>query len=255
MKLQFPLLAALLLSLTMHAAQAKIPSAEDGELKRWEGGVELGYTDTTGNTEDTSLKTAADLTFRTGQWRNISHFDTIYNESEGDSTAEKYYATNRLAWLFTRRDYIWQSLSYEDDEFNGFEYTFSAALGYGRNLLDYETMDWLLEFGPGYRFTETEDTKDEFGVITAEGEEEDEVIFRIYSQYQWRFTETSMFDQTLSSEIGEDNTISRSISALSVQVIGSLIMKLSYEVKNSSEVPDDKENTDTITAVTLLYKF
>ena len=255
MKLQFRMVTALLLLLVTLTAQAKIPSAEDGDLKRWEGGVELGYTDTTGNTEDTSLKTAADLTFRTGQWRNVSHFDTIYNESEGDSTAEKYFASNRLGWLFTRRDYIWQSLSYEDDKFDGFEYTFSAALGYGRNLLDYETMDWLLEFGPGYRWSKSEDTKDDTGVVIAEGEEEDEAIFRIFSQYQWRFTETSMFDQTLSTEIGEDNTISRSVSGLSGLRGGPSNMKLSFEVKHSSEVPDDKEKKDTITAVTLLYKF
>jgi putative salt-induced outer membrane protein YdiY len=73
----------------MPNAQARISTPEDGDLKRWEGSVELGYTDTTGNTEDTSLKTAGDVTFRTGQWRNVSHIDTIYNESEGNSTAEK----------------------------------------------------------------------------------------------------------------------------------------------------------------------
>ncbi len=248
MKLQFPMAATLLLALAINTAQAKIPSAEDGDLKRWEGGVELGYTDTTGNTEDTSLKTAADVTFRTGQWRNVFHVDTLYNETEGDSTAEKYYATNRLGWLFTRRDYIWQSLSYENDHFNGFDYTASAAIGYGRNLLDYESMDWLLEVGPGYRKSKLDGDENS-------GDDEGEMIFRIFSQYQWRFTETSMFDQELSSEIGDNETISRSVSSLSVQIIGSLLMKLSYEIKHSSDVPDDKEKKDTITAVTLLYKF
>jgi len=247
MKLQFPLALTLLLLLCINTASARIP-APDEELQRWEGSIEFGYTDTTGNTQDTNIKSAADLTFRTGQWRNVSHFDSLNSEADGTKTAEKYYATNRLGWLFTNRDYIWQSLSYEDDKFNGYEYTASAALGYGRNLLEYETMDWLIEVGPGYRVSKVDsDFPDE--------DDNNEVIFRIFSQYQWRFTETSVFDQELGSEIGEDKAISRSLSSLSVQIIGALMMKLSYEIKYTDKVPDDKKKKDTTTSLSLMYKF
>ena len=64
MKWQFPLALTLLLLLCINTASARIP-APDEELQRWEGSIEFGYTDTTGNTQDTNIKSAADLTFRT----------------------------------------------------------------------------------------------------------------------------------------------------------------------------------------------
>lgn len=220
----------------------EVVEVKEPELIRWEGNLELGYTKTTGNTDDTSGKGAFDITFREGDWRNVARGDYLYSEADGTTTAERYLVNNRTAYVFTERDYIWLSLTYEDDDFNGFDYTASSALGYGRQLLKIDTMNWLFEIGPGYRFSQTDD-----------GAEEDEVILRMYSEYKWQFTETSAFDQLLSTEIGEDNTISRLLSSLTLNVVGALNLRLSYEINHTKEVPDDKDKTDTITSVTLLY--
>jgi putative salt-induced outer membrane protein len=232
-----------------------IEEAAEPELKRWEGNIEVGYVKTTGNTKESSGKGAFDITYRNDNWRNVARGDYFSSESDGSDTARRFLINNRTGFVFTERDYIWLSLTYEDDDFNGFEYTASGAIGYGRQLIKRDTMDWIFEIGPGYRFTETEDTKDEFGVIIAEGEEEDEAILRINTEYQWRITDTSKFEQLLSTEIGSDNTVSRSLSSLILNVVGRLNVKLSYEMNYTKEVPDDKDETDTITSVTLLYGF
>jgi putative salt-induced outer membrane protein len=232
-----------------------IEEAAEPELKRWEGNIEVGYVKTTGNTEESSGKGAFDITYRKNDWRNVARGDYFRSESDGDDTARRYLINNRTGYVFTERDYIWLSLTYEDDDFNGFEYTASGAIGYGRQLIKRDNMDWIFEIGPGYRFTETEDTKDENGLIILEGEEEDEAILRINTEYQWRITDTSKFEQLLSTEIGSDNTVSRSMSSLILNVVGALNVKLSYEVNHTKEVPDDKDETDTITSVTLLYGF
>lgn len=225
------------------------------ELIRWEGNVEIGYVKTTGNTEESSGKGAFDITYRKNNWRNVARGDYLTSESDGSDTARRYLINNRTAYVFTERDYIWLSVTYEDDDFNGFKYTASSAIGYGRQLIKSDNMNWLFEIGPGYRFTETEDTKDDAGVIILEGEEDDEAIFRLNSEYQWHITDTSRFEQLLNTEIGSDNTVSRSMSSLILNVVGALNVKLSYEVNHIKEVPDDKDETDTITSVTLLYDF
>ena len=217
---------------------------EDPPPPRWEGNVQFGYTETSGNTEEQSTKAAAEVFFREGNWRNVFRGDYLYSESDGDETADRYFVNNRTGYTFTEKDYVWLSLSYEDDEFNGFDYTASAAVGYGRQLIGTDTMTWLFEIGPGYRFSETDD-----------GEEEDEEILRLNSEYRWNITETSTFEQLLSSEIGSDNTITRSVTSLTLNVIEAINVRVSYEVNHTDEVPEDKDDTDTITSVTLLYSF
>ncbi|HGX93410.1 MAG TPA: DUF481 domain-containing protein, partial [Candidatus Tenderia sp.] len=71
----------------------------------------------------------------------------------------------------------------------------------------------------------------------------------------WDVSKTSHFTQELVSDIGEDSTVTKSVTALKTQINGSLAMKLSYTLKNTSKVPTGKEKTDTETAVTLVYGF
>lgn len=245
-----------LLVLLLGLAASPTHAEEEKEVPRWKGNVELGYVKTSGNTDDETAKAAFEVKFREGHWRNVARGDYLNAETDGDATARRYFINNRTGYTFTERDYIWLSLSHEDDDFNGFKYTSSFAIGYGRVLLETDTMDWLIEAGPGYRFSKTEATRDELtGVVIEEAEEQDEAILRFYSEYQWRLSETSSFDQILSSEVGNDNTISRSMSSLTLRVIGALNVKLSYEINHNKEAPDDKDNTDTITSVTFLYAF
>jgi len=57
-------------------------------------------------------------------------------------------------------------------------------------------------------------------------------------------------------DVGEDTTVTKSVTALTAQINGSLATKITYTIKNTSDVPtDDIEKTDTETAVTLVYSF
>ena len=54
---------------------------------------------------------------------------------------------------------------------------------------------------------------------------------------------------------GSSNTNTKSVSALKFQIIGALSMKVYYRIDNNTDVPEDKEKTDTETAITLVYDF
>lgn len=231
-------------------AEALRLAAHPELAKIWSGDMEAGYVSTSGNTEETSVKGRLDVNRETAEWRYNVHFDSLNNESDGERTAEKYFASNRLGYQFDERNYVFGYASYDEDHFSGFDFQATVSAGYGRRLLNTETMQWDLEVGPGYRFSkvDAEGTPED-------GDESEEAILRVFSKYEWSFTETSKFSQELSSEAGDDNTISKSITALQVRVIGALALKLSYTVKYTEEVPSDKEHADTETAVTLLYSF
>ena len=80
-------------------------------------------------------------------------------------------------------------------------------------------------------------------------------MLRLAGSLSWNISKTSHFTQDLSAEIGEDTTVSKSVTALKTQIDGSLAMKISYTIKHTSEVPADIEKTDSETAVTLVYGF
>ncbi|MGD8559906.1 MAG: DUF481 domain-containing protein, partial [Gammaproteobacteria bacterium] len=54
---------------------------------------------------------------------------------------------------------------------------------------------------------------------------------------------------------GDDETVTKSVTALTANINSSLAMKLSYTIKHTSEVPPDIEKTDTETVVTIVYKY
>jgi putative salt-induced outer membrane protein YdiY len=73
--------------------------------------------------------------------------------------------------------------------------------------------------------------------------------------FNYKFSDAVSFQQDLTVIVGSDNTNTKSVSALKSQIIGALSMKLSYTVDHDSQAPDDKDKTDTETALTLVYDF
>ncbi len=73
--------------------------------------------------------------------------------------------------------------------------------------------------------------------------------------YAWQISETSRFAQTLTTEYGDTNTYTESLSELKLSVIGGVFANLAFTVKHNSNVPADTEQTDTISAVSLSYEY
>ena len=73
------------------------------------------------------------------------------------------------------------------------------------------------------------------------------------AKLMWKVSKTSKFTEELTTEVGEDETVIKSVTALSAKVNGSLSTKLSYTVKNTSDVPPGIHKTDSEMAVTLVF--
>ncbi|MFD2097125.1 YdiY family protein [Corallincola platygyrae] len=224
---------------------------EEELIKRgFAGGVELGFNMTTGNTETTTYRSKIDVDHFLIGWRNNYVFETDYKEDDDEVKEERYFASaqGNRQWAFAINSYTFYRYSYENDRFNGMEDANTISVGYGQRVLETDSMFLDLEGGPGYR---TNDAKDK----------NDEMIARVAGNYSWDISETSKFTQRLSSEIGEDNVVTRSETAITASIIGSLAMKASFTVTHQTAPTVDEEDdeelskTDTRTAVTLLYSF
>lgn len=217
----------------------------DESSKGWSGEAELGVVMTTGNTETQTVSAKAKVENEQDKWRHKLAVEALNQESANQTTAERYNLSGQSNYLISERQYLFGIVTYEDDRFSGYDYRATEALGYGARVVDEQNLTVDVEAGLGARQSELDNN----------GGSEDEGVVRLAGNLAWEISDTSHFTEELTSEIGEDVTISKSVTALKTQINGSLAMKLSYTIKNTSEVPVGIEKTDTETAVTLVYGF
>jgi len=219
--------------------------AEDAEeAGPWAGKATLGYLATSGNTENSTLNTAFEVSFSTDKWVHLAEAFAL-RASENETTSAKAYV---LGWKserqLTENDYLFGQLQWRKDRFGGYAVQFSQTVGYGRRLIDAEKHKLNAEVGAGARQSELQD-----------GSKDSETVFRGGLYYKWLFSETAEFRQDLTTEVGSANTYSESVTAISAKVLGDLALVASYTIKNNSDVPPSTEKSDRYTALSFEYSF
>ena len=207
--------------------------------------VELGMIFTSGNTETESTNAKAKVEKTKDKWRGGASLEALNVKGEEGRLSEKYLGAGKVSYLFSERSYAFVSANGEHDPFSGYSYQVSGAAGYGFRALDKEAMFLDLEVGPGYRQVKIRNT----------GDEEGDAILRLFGNFEWSISETAKLTEELAIETDGDLTISKSITALTAQIDSNLAMKLSFTAKHTSETPDEIEEWDTETGVTLVYNF
>ena len=242
------LLAASLL--TLAASPAAL--AQD-KMKPFTMEGEMGFIFTTGNTETTSVSAGVTAHQELVQWSNDYNIEGLYKKEtvetdgieEERTSAQKFFASAQGNYKLDNPDYrLFGFTSYEDDRLSNFDYQATVAAGWNHKLYETDTQSFEYSIGPGYAFAETQ-----------EGEEQNGMIVRASAAYQWLISDTAKFTQTVSTEVGSDNTKSRAESALTATISGNLSMKLSVKLDHNSDVGPGVEKLDTETAVTLVYNF
>lgn len=235
--------ASLLISL--FAANAALAE----QAPTWEGDLELGYYQTEGNSNETSLLTKGSATRKSGLWTNVVKANAQNSEVEGVRSEEQYFISDRLSYDLSEFNYSFGYVSADKDRFSGYVYQATVAAGYGRRLLKNDRVVWDAEAGPGFRVSEFDG-----GSADGDGKTE-EAILRLSTDLRAKVSETATFEQSLSVERGAKNTVSKSVTALKTKIIGGFGLKISYTMEYNETVPSSNVHMDRQTAVTLVYSF
>lgn len=220
-------------------------SAMAAPHSRWSGEAELGFVSTSGNTETETFNAKAKVVNDRERWRHTGKLDVLTASDEGDRTAERYFLSEKSDYKLSRISYLFLLLTYEDDRFTGYDYRASESVGYGRTVISRTNLTLDLEGSIGARQSE----------LIATGNRSSEGIARLAGALNWKISDSAKFSQDLESEIGEDATITRSVSALTTTVAGNLAAKFAVRVKHTSDVPPGIDNADIETSTTLVYTF
>jgi putative salt-induced outer membrane protein len=221
----------------------------DDAVKSFSMDGEFGFIATTGNTETTSIKGKLSAHQELTQWSNDFIVETLYKKDEindvEQTTAQKYFLSGQGNFKLENPDHrLFGFTSYEDDRFSSYNYQATLASGWSQKMWEDDASKFSYSVGPGYSFAQTN-----------EGVDQNELIVRAALDYQWKISDTAIFKQLLSTEVGSDNTKSKSETSLSAQISGDLSLKVSLILDHNSNVADDIDNLDTQTAVTLVYSF
>lgn len=223
---------------------SQVVLAKDTEKGEWKGEAELGLVTTTGNTETETINGRGKISYAHENCTDSLSFEGLKTSGDLGVTAKKVASTAKMEHKYGDHNYFFILLKYENDEFSGFDYQTSEAIGYGRSVIDEKNMFLKLEIGPGARQSK---------LLT--GGTDRETTIWAGANYEWAISKTSKFTEVLTVEAGEDSNITKSVTALTSQIAGSLAMKVTYTVKNNSDVPLGVEKKDTETALTLIYNF
>lgn len=219
-------------------------NAEEVPVSKWSGDAELGYLRTTGNTDTESLHARGKIVNEREMWRHTGTLEITNKQDSGVDTADRWYVTGKSDYNINDASYLFGLLSYEDDAFSGYEYQANAVLGYGYHVIKQDNLTLDLEGGVGARRSK----------LLNDGSNTEGLV-RGAADLKWVISPTSTFSQLLTVEVGEDSTISRSVSALTMQIVGNLAAKLAHTIRHASEVPPGIDKTDTETVATLVYSF
>ncbi len=239
--LRYPLAVFILVTLgsMAHAQQEMV------DQPVWAGAIDLGFVQTSGNTEGATLAFSLDYGRDGPRWRHALHLESFNQTSDDERQAEKYLGYWQSNLKFTRVQSMFFRGQYEEDKFSTYAYQGILSSGYSHRVIDNDRMVLDLEAGPGYRRSQFADT----------GELENELIVRLAGNFKWNISDTASFGQLLSVEEGPENTTVRSTTSLTMSVYKSLAIKLSYKLRWTRVVDPDTDPMDRETNIAMVYQW
>ncbi len=215
------------------------------EESSWNGEGELGLTHTSGNTTNENSIAKLKVGYSRHLWEHKANLDVLRASDDDKLTAERYELRLQSNYKWSEKGYLFGRFRYEDDSFGGYNYQTSLSTGYGHEVFNTDMTSLKLEAGIGIKISELE--------TTDESEQEPIGIFGL--NYTRKIGSHTKFTQDFLVEASSENIYSESDSGLKVSITEKVALKLSVLIKNNSDAPSDKEKTDTVSAVTLVYSF
>lgn len=223
--------------------------AEEAPADGWKSTAEAGVVVTNGNTKTSTFNGKFDSNKEVEKWRYNLHAEALSSSNGNVQSAEKYLASGQSNYKYNKFDYMYGLAMHEKDRFSGYDYQTTLAVGYGRRLINDDTMKLDLEIGPGVRFSRVDDE------IDPNAQAQSDAILRLAAKYLWKVSTNATFTEDLTSELGGDANITKSVTGLKANINSSLAMKTTVTIKHTSKVPLGTKKTDTETALTLVYSF
>jgi putative salt-induced outer membrane protein len=248
-----PCVAALMATSTVVAADP--PPPPQGV---WTGKGQLGFLESSGNTDATALNANLDMTLLEDPWKHELYIGGLYGVSNGITSAERYEGRWQSNYTVSANVFVFGGLRYEHDLFDGFQFQASGTGGLGYKLFNTDSTKLAVQVGVGYRDLRPEIlTKNAAGDVvsrTLEPSVSSAVGTAGLDFTQILSSTTTLTDKAL-VESGTGDTLFTNDLALAVKMSTKLALSLGYSIKDNSTPPAGLKKLDTVATANLVYSF
>jgi putative salt-induced outer membrane protein len=222
--------------------------AQDAPPPEWsgEGAFNAGFT--TGNTETTDLGVALKLKHQGDNWIQSGELLADYGETDDVESRNRLFAAGQIDRIFDDRLSGYGRLTWERDEFSGFDNRWFAGLGMAWKAIDGDVTKWTIEGGPGYKIDEVRAT------LTDPASTEESIGARAGSKFEHKFNDAVTLSNTTEAVYSQASTQLLNVVALTANVWGNLSARVSLDVRHDTDPLEGFEATDTATKFSLVYK-
>ncbi len=221
-----------------------------------EGSVSAGVT--TGNTETTDLGVGVNMTRDTGVWAYGVEALADYGEIDGAESKNRWFLAGNIDRQINDRLFGFGRVSYEQDEFSGYDSRTFVGGGLGYDILVGDKTSWTVRGGPGIKIDEIAEiiSTDAMGatVITPAVTEES-FSFVAGSDFEYAFNDNVKLTNNTNALYAETSTQLNNSLALTAKLSSALSARISFDVRHDTEPPEGFESTDTATRFSLVYGF
>ena len=202
--------------------------------------TDLGFVNTAGNTDITSLNLGERLVYRNADsvWSFSQFASAVYGRTSGQETANQLAAGVRLDRGLGSRLYLFSTLKWDKDRFAGISRRLEEVLGLSWRAIDSKRDVLVAEVGSA--FTQKQATT---------GVDENSVAVRSAGTYRHSLTETAFVQQLLevlpNVEDGQDVRIN-SESSLVAPISRNIAVKLAYAIKFDNQPEPSFKKTDRL---------
>ena len=219
----------------------------------WSGQGEAGFVSASGNTDSENLNIGLKFTNAGPVWTHDLAFFAYTSSADGVDTAESYSVDYTAKRALSERSFIFGTLGFLDDDFDGFTEQLNVGVGYGYKIIDTEPVGWETGIGIGYRDTQQLIVLDDGTEI--EGEDVSSATLILRSDYRNQLTANTQFLDVFQADIGADNTFIQNEAAIVVAMNESFSLKAGFIIRHNTDPPAGADDTDTITSLNLVYDF
>lgn len=212
------------------------------------GTGELGYSNNTGNTDNTSLYASLSGKYEQEKYNLKGLLETNYKSENGDQTEERYLIDLQADYFYnpSKRIYSFAGARFEQNKFENIKLDSTYSLGIGNKFIKNEATELTAEIAIGQQNTDFDDSG-------LKNETQSVVIAKLIASH--KLNEQVILLQDINTTSGSDQNKLESNTGVKVKVSDKANLKLSYKYRNNDNPPAGTKKTDTQTIVTLTYDF
>jgi len=222
------------------------------DTKGWGGEVGLNGARTTGNNDTTDIGLAFKLNNRGSDWRHNLKGTADYGRSQSSTNKRRYRLGYKIGRDLAPRTYGFANADYYSEDFGAFKHGYYIGGGAGYSVLVDGPSQWRVEAGAGYRSQKARLQPNDASGLSSRLEEF--ASARLFSDFEHKFHETVTITNDTELFYSDVDTFFINEIGANSNLFGSLALRASFRIEAHTDVPDGREEVDTISRIGIVYK-